>query len=496
MVLKRARVGLGLGLLLVMAAMGNAVAAPSVLDVRLGLHPDKTRFVLEVSEGITWRTQLLTDPNRMVVDLPDVALNAAPAGGRGLGIIRRWTAQSSPETGQTQLVLELTRPARLRQAVMMTPSEGHQRRLVLDIEQAPAGAPVRAETVRAPPVASAPPPPAPAFKPPPPLPVADAAAAAAAAAVPSPSLPGPAVASAMAEAAPAVLPTSLIPLAGGPPPPPPAAALPGSPVSLSPSLPPPPVQVAAAAGPLPLAPPPPPPPPPRAPQRRTVVLDPGHGGQDPGTTGINGVFEKVITLGVARELRQQLEATGRYRVELTRDSDEFIRLRDRVAIARHAGADLFISLHADSIARTDIRGMSIYTLSDKATDREAEMLAAKENRADAIGGVDLTTKDDEVATILIDLAQRDTRNRSRRFAALVLRELGREFKLLHKPNRSAGFAVLTAADTPSALLEMGYLSSSGDVAVLNTPALRQKLAMMLVRAIERYFATQPGGNRS
>lgn len=226
-----------------------------------------------------------------------------------------------------------------------------------------------------------------------------------------------------------------------------------------------------------------------------IVLDPGHGGQDPGAIGTGNVYEKDLTLAMAREMRQLLESTGRYKVILTRDDDSFVRLRDRVAEARHAGAELFVSLHADSIANPQVRGMSIYTLSDKASDREAEMLAAKENRADAIGGIDLSHENDEVASILIDLAQRDTRNHSRRFARLVLHESGREIKLLPQPDRSAGFAVLTAADVPSVLIEMGYLSSAQDVAMLSQPRQRLKLAQALVRAIDGFFARGGAGRR-
>ena len=224
-----------------------------------------------------------------------------------------------------------------------------------------------------------------------------------------------------------------------------------------------------------------------------VALDPGHGGVDPGATGINGIHEKDITLATAFEVRRQLEATGRFRVMMTREDDEFVPLRERVARARQAGADLFISLHADSIAKSEIRGLSIYTQSDKGSDHEAEILAAKENRADAIGGVDLSHENDQVATILIDLAQRDTRNHSRRFATMVLRDASHFLTLLPKPDRSAAFAVLTAPDVPSVLIEMGYLSNLKDATLLTQAQHRQHFAGTLVHAIENYF-TWRGGN--
>lgn len=232
---------------------------------------------------------------------------------------------------------------------------------------------------------------------------------------------------------------------------------------------------------------------PRSAKPPVVVIDPGHGGADPGAIGVGGVYEKDITLAAARELRRQLQAAGRYQVKLTRDSDVFIRLRDRVAIGREAGADLFISLHADALGSEQVRGLSIYTLSSKASDREAEMLAAKENRADAIVGMDLSAENQLVASILIDLAQRDTMNQSKRFAAQALTHLSKDVRLLaSKPQREAGFAVLTAPDVPSVLVEMGYLSNPTDAKLLNTADHREKLARDLVRAIDGYFAKREG----
>ena len=232
---------------------------------------------------------------------------------------------------------------------------------------------------------------------------------------------------------------------------------------------------------------------PRPAKQPVVVIDPGHGGADPGAIGVGGVYEKDITLAAARELRRQLQAAGRYQVKLTRDSDVFIRLRDRVGIAREAGADLFISLHADALGSEQVRGLSVYTLSSKASDREAEMLAAKENRADAIVGMDLSAENQLVASILIDLAQRDTMNQSKRFASLALTHLSKDVRLLAgKPQREAGFAVLTAPDVPSVLVEMGYLSNPTDAKLLNTADHREKLARDLVRAIDSYFAKREG----
>lgn len=227
-----------------------------------------------------------------------------------------------------------------------------------------------------------------------------------------------------------------------------------------------------------------------------IVIDPGHGGQDPGAIAVSGHYEKDITLAMAREMRRQLLATGRYRVALTRDKDVFIPLRDRPALARAKGADLFISLHADSITGKQVRGLSIYTLSEKASDREAEMLAQRENQSDAIVGVDLSVQSADIATILIGMSQRDTMNRSRRFASLVLKHLDPNIAVLPGPLRSAGFAVLTAPDVPAILVEMGYLSHSQDAKLLGSDTHRKRMAGSLLRAVDSYFTGNAVSPRS
>ncbi|WP_046023275.1 N-acetylmuramoyl-L-alanine amidase [Magnetospira sp. QH-2] len=222
-------------------------------------------------------------------------------------------------------------------------------------------------------------------------------------------------------------------------------------------------------------------------RKRVVVLDPGHGGIDPGAIGVSGIHEKNITLAMAREVRQRLEKTGRYKVILTRNRDVFIRLRDRVSYARDKGGEIFVSLHADTIRNKRIRGLSVYTLSEKASDKEAALLADKENKADLIAGVDLTHESDEVTNILIDLAQRETMNQSVQFAAQLVRELKRETKLLRNTHRFAGFAVLKAPDIPSVLVELGFLSNRKDEAALRDSQYRSKLARAIAKGIDGYF---------
>lgn len=228
----------------------------------------------------------------------------------------------------------------------------------------------------------------------------------------------------------------------------------------------------------------------RADQRPLIMIDPGHGGVDPGARGISGTWEKDITLLLARELRRQLMATGRYRVAMTRDRDVFVRLRQRIAIAQRAGADLFLSLHADSIDDRAIRGGSVYTLSERASDKEAAALAQKENKADIIAGIDLNEQSETVAKILIDLRQRLTKNESVTLAKTLVDELGDSTRLLRNTHRFAGFAVLKAPDIPSVLIEMGYLSNRTDERLLRQSRHRSKLATAIVRAVDRYFARQ------
>ena len=231
----------------------------------------------------------------------------------------------------------------------------------------------------------------------------------------------------------------------------------------------------------------PPPQPQARPGKKVVVLDPGHGGVDPGAQGRSGVYEKFVTLAMAAELKRQLEATGRYQVVLTRDHDIFLPLRQRIALARAANASLFVSLHADTIDDPGIRGLSVYTLSETASDKEAAALATSENKADVIAGVDLTNESPEVTNILIDLAQRETMNLSANFAEFAVADLSREVKLLGKTHRFAGFAVLKAPDVPSVLVELGYLSNPDEERQLRDPRYRSRLAAALVKSVDRYF---------
>jgi N-acetylmuramoyl-L-alanine amidase len=378
---------------------GEQSSLPVVIGVKLEETTQRTRFALELSDPVDVRAYTLVNPNRVVIDMPDVLWRAAeaarPSGRRAVKSYRYGQFRK----GNFRFIVDLNSPVKVEVPQLVPPEDGYSFRLMIDLTPS-----TREEF-------------------------------AAAAGWPR----GVGIAS----------------------------AAPPAPVTA-------PVRHGDADKPL-------------------VVVDAGHGGIDPGTHGRTGIQEKDLVLGVAKELRKALEATGRYRVQLTRDSDVFIPLRERVNIARAARADLFVSLHADSNDHPDIRGASVYTLSEDASDREAATLAEKENMSDVIAGVDLTGENNPVASILIDLAQRDTMNRSVRFAERVLTVLPRATMVRPtSPHRSAGFAVLKAPDIPAALVELGYLSNVTDEAEMLKPAWKGKVAGQLVSAIDGHFSAEAG----
>jgi N-acetylmuramoyl-L-alanine amidase len=228
---------------------------------------------------------------------------------------------------------------------------------------------------------------------------------------------------------------------------------------------------------------------PEADLRPVIVIDPGHGGIDNGTQA-GSESEKKLVLDFGLALRDRIEKSGKYRVVMTRTDDTFIPLADRVKIARNASAALFVSIHADALPRRegDAQGATIYTLSDRASDAEAERLAEAENKADAIGGVNLTEEPTEVADILIDLAQRETRNFSNRFARLLMGDMKNIVRMHKHPLKSAGFKVLKAPDVPSVLIELGYVSNKGDLENLVSENWRTRTVGSMAHAIDAFFA--------
>ncbi len=374
-------------LLALSAPAGGLRAEPVVTALRVGEHPDKTRFVIEVTEAVDYTIFALADPYRLVIDLPGAVWRNHPEANPGArGLIHGY--RYGPFTqGVSRIVLDLTGPVRVVRDFVLAPKEGHAHRVVIDL-----GA-VAARDFRG----------------------------------------------------------SAMP------------AMPAAVVRLPKSRP----------GSSSVA--------------RVVVIDPGHGGVDPGAIGATGAYEKNITLAAARELSAALVATGRYRVAMTRDSDVFVSLRDRIKTARDAEGELFVSLHADVIPNRRVRGASVYTLSETASDKEAAELAAKENRADILAGVDLSDESDEVSSILIDLAQRETMNMSARYANILITEMRRRARVLRSSHRFAGFAVLKGPDVPSVLVELGYLSNRADERLLSSTAGRATLVEALVRSTDAYF---------
>lgn len=375
-----------------------AFAKSSVTDVRIGVHPDKTRFVLELTEALAYRAFTLPDPFRVVIDLPALEWSLGPqriVEGGGLVKSMRYGLFAP---GTSRVVLDVAEPVDFAKVFTLPPNNGYGHRLVIDLK------PISREAYFA---------------------------------------------------------RSRTPLVSSPP-------LPRA-------------QQAAL---------PPAPPKPHGDSRPVVVIDAGHGGVDPGAISRSGIYEKTLVLEYAMELKRQIEADGRYRVQMTRESDVFIRLRDRVAYAQESGAGLFVSLHANTHRKHDLRGAAIYTLSEKASDAEAAALAAKENKADAIAGIDLSDQPEVVSKILIDLAQRETMNQSKKFANTLVNELRTVGPVLRNTHRSAGFAVLKSPIVPSVLVEVGYLSNDAEEKLLRNGAHRRKIARAIVEAIDSYFDSQ------
>ena len=231
-------------------------------------------------------------------------------------------------------------------------------------------------------------------------------------------------------------------------------------------------------------------------KRPVIVIDPGHGGVDNGTQAGGGdIMEKNLVLSFGLALRDRMEKSGKYRVVMTRTDDTFIALADRVKIARNESASLFVSIHADALPRGegDAQGATIYTLADKASDAEAQRLADAENKSDAIGGVNLADEPSEVADILIDLVQRETRTFSNRFARTLMGEMKNTVRMHKHPLKSAGFRVLKAPDVPSVLVELGYVSNKGDLEHLVSENWRNKTVGSMAQAIDAFFAKRLAG---
>ena len=389
------------GLTLIQAEPTKAKPSGSITDARLWAHPNYTRFVLEMSSDISPHVFLLPNPNRLVIDFPEVEFvipRSRTQPRKPVGVVAGYR-YGLLKAGVARLVLDLATPSAIKRRFVLPPLEGKPYRFVIDLEPSSESA-FRAT------VASNKAPPSTERR-----------------------------------------------------------------------------QISATKrGSAPID------------DVFIIAIDAGHGGVDPGAIGRNGVYEKDVALAAAKELATMIERLGGYQVVLTRTKDIFLPLRERVAIGRRSGADLFLSLHADSINDTKVNGAHVYSLSDTASDKEAEALAAKENKADIIAGIDLAAHPPDVSSILLDLSQRETNNFSADVAnVLVQTWKAHGLKLLRKPHRQAGFAVLKAPDVPSILVELGFLSNASEVKKLSRRSGRAAILDALANAVDRYFKTVVAG---
>jgi N-acetylmuramoyl-L-alanine amidase len=375
---------------------------PLATEVRLAGDEAQTRLILDLSRPIELHAFALANPNRVVIDLPQVTFQLpARAGETGRGLIKAFR-YGLVMPGGSRMVIDLGRPARIEKAFVLEAANGQPARLVLDL------AAVDRETF---------------------LRTIALENRAAARRTPDQVVPG----KHQAEAKPD--------------------------------------------------------------ERPLIVIDPGHGGIDNGTKAPSGEIEKAIVLDFAQLLRERIEKIGKYRVALTRTDDSFIALADRVQFARARQAALFVSIHADALPRGegDAQGATVYTLSETASDAEAARLAEAENRADVIAGLDLSSEPNDVADILIDLAQRETKNFSVQFARMLVGEMRNAARLHKHPLKAAGFRVLKAPDVPSVLVELGYVSNRQDMKSLTSDAWRGRAADAIVQAVDNFFTTRLAG---
>jgi N-acetylmuramoyl-L-alanine amidase len=367
-----------------------------VMSARVGVHEDRTRFVVEISDPVAMRAFTLSNPNRVVIDMPSVKWHLeGPPRPTTVGAVRSYR-YGAFRPGASRFVIDLNQPVTVGEPMVLPPENGSGYRVVFDL-----------------------------------FPVAQAK----------------------------------------------FDRVSGWPDDLRQR------DIAALLAALPKN-----PPPPQSRIKRVIVIDPGHGGLDPGTHGDDGANEKDLVLDVSRQLQHVLQMHG-YTVHMTRDSDDAVELTQRTQIARSWRADLMISIHANWNTNPDIRGLSIYSLSEKGSDAEARALANKENGADKLIGVDLSGDKSGVAPILIDLAQRDTMNKSSHFAELALSELRGETDILpNKPHRDAAFVVLKAPDVPAVLIELGFLSNPVESRRMQTDGWRATVARAIAAAVDRQFA--------
>ena len=414
------------------AMLPGAAAASTVRDITLLPHDNGVRVVIDLGSKVSFQHQTFDGPPRLVIELSDVSWQIPERRGERSYRMVRGFQFGRREDGTSSLIIDIDRPFEIETVFELPPSDSSGYRIVTDLAPLPRNVDMRRQRVRS-----------------------KTYAAEAKVARP-PSFHRPAerpqpnrqrtTAYRRLENGAGVGSTIPIP-------------------TQRPSI---------------------------LPRKRIIVIDPGHGGIDPGASGRRGTHEKNVVLAMALEMRRQLVDTGRYDVILTRDDDSFVRLRDRLQIARASEGHLFLSLHADSLANDkSVHGAAVYTLSNQASGEEAERLASIENRADILGGIDLSHHEPLITQILIDLAQRDANGKSIKIGEILVDELSKVTRLLRKRRQQAGFVVLKSPDMPSALVELGYLSNEGDEKRLTDQDHLGDLAKGIVKAIDRYFGAAP-----
>lgn len=447
------------GLLFLLSALPRPAVAEMPVATGFDLAGDKTttQFTAFLSEDVGYTASVLPDPYRVIIDMANVAFDLPPGAGRKPRGLVKAIRYGVLEEGKSRIVIDTAGPVLITKSTLEPKSGKKQARIRIELTSIPED-------------------------------VFDAAFAIDRA-KPAASKPESVVAEATspAEDAPASQPTaenvqtedpgdvvgSVTPVEE-----------PAAPVikpALKPSKTPPPKKAAVAK-------------PVRADGKKVIVIDPGHGGIDPGALSPSKTREKDVVLAFAKDLKEKINSDGHHFAVLTRDDDTFVSLKDRVAFARKQGADLFIAIHADTLRGKTVTGTTIYTLSDKASDAESEELAQRENRADALAGINLAGQSEDVAGILIDLAQRDSRNQASLFSKRALVHFKDVTKMTGKPIRSAGFTVLKAPDIPSILIELGFLSNPQDEERLKSQAWRRSVARALSKAIDAQFSPAVAGN--
>lgn len=419
----------------VMPAQAQKTAGtPVVEDIRYGLNAGKMRVVIDLDRKTSYRAFLLADPPRLVIDLPQTEWKIPRSRPVPSGDLLKSYRSGDLDGGITRIVFDLRKTAVIAGAFALDKSGTARDRVVVDLSASSENL-FRAALERV---------------------YGDKNLSGVPMSAATPAVAASTMAAGRNAAAAAATP-------------PDAAETPVR-------------KPAAATGRAPV------PPKDTAPRKYVIVVDAGHGGADPGAISDSGVHEKTITLAVARELRRQLEETGRYKVVMTRDRDVQMRLRDRLELARTVKADLFISLHADKIQRSNVRGASIYTLSRNASDAETARLAERENAAGVVAGVDLSSESQEIAGILLDLAMREKMNESSLLARFLEDAFRRKnVKLLPNSHRSAGFAVLKAPDVPSVLIETGFMSNDAEVKLLSSAEFQRRISSAILEGVDAYF---------